>query len=209
MPALASAFTVSASRSSSVIAALESLRSISAVGSPARRTLTPERLEVAYEAAFLRVFTQWEVFLEECTIRYMCGYSHVAYTPTYPASGGKKRTLTEARADLLNNRPFALWHDTQRNADRVAKWLTNSPVEQVMRTSSAVLDPMSAVRHRIAHASDDAKQKFDAAALALAGQRFGGGSVGRFLRGKNPGQPQTRYVDLVAILSALARQIAS
>jgi hypothetical protein len=63
MPALGSAFCRKADEALDVIRALESLRVVSAPHGVAVRELTPTRLEYSYEAAFLRVFSQWEVLI--------------------------------------------------------------------------------------------------------------------------------------------------
>jgi len=161
-----------------------------------------------YEAAFLRVFTQWEVLMEESSVRYMCGYSYGTYQPTYPGSTLKRPNIPAARHSLLNGKPYALWHDATRNADRVAKWVALCPVETVARSATTWLDPVSAIRHRIAHNSDDARQKFYAATLTLSGRRFTAGSVGRYLRASDPASSGRRLDDLVLRLKGLALQVA-
>lgn len=208
MPPLGTAFCEAADKALVVIQGLEILKGSVAAGSSAHLTLSPTRLEYTYEAAFLRIFTQWEVLLEEAAIRYMCGYTLVQFQPTFPAGVTKQKDIIQARGLLLGGRPFALWHKATKNADRVAKWVDLCPVETVMRSSATWLDSVSSIRHRIAHSSDDARQKFDSATLALAGRRFRGGSPGRFLRGIDVATGGRRIDRLISQLKNLALQVA-
>jgi hypothetical protein len=208
MPPIASAFCGSADRAMQILQALESLRLSSPMGSLTRTTLIPPRMEFAYEAAFLRIFTQWESLLEEATLRYMCGYTYAGYAPTFPSTASKQPDLATARVSLFGSGAFLLWHNPSKNASRLAGWVTNCPVEVVMRSTTSWLETVSAVRHRIAHDSADSRQKFDAATIALAGRRFRGASVGRFLRGGDPFASTRRIHQFVSAFKGLALQIA-
>jgi hypothetical protein len=208
MPALGSAFCRKADEALDVIRALESLRVVSAPHGVAVRELTPTRLEYSYEAAFLRVFSQWEVLLEEATIRYMCGYSSDNYVPNRPSTTAKQPNIPVARTSLLGSRPFALWHDPIENADRIAKWVDSCPVEMVMRSASPWLSSIGYVRHRIAHDTRDARVKFESASLELSGRRYRRGSVGRFLRHAERESSDRQIDRLVQALKSLALQVA-
>jgi hypothetical protein len=59
----------------------ETIRASALVGSDAWRELTPRRLELLYEMAYLRLFIAWETFVEESFLRFLCGYRAPAGAP--------------------------------------------------------------------------------------------------------------------------------
>jgi hypothetical protein len=69
---------------------------------------------------------------------------------------------------------------------------------------------IASLRHRVAHGSHDARVRFDAATMLLAGRRVRGANPGRFLRSFNSSSvPSERWLVTVASeLIALAHQIA-
>ena len=208
MPPIGTAFCDSVDRAVHILQGLEALRVSSPTGSLVRTTLMPMQMEYAYEAAFLRIFTQWESLLEEATLRYMCGYTFAGYTPAFPAGVSKQPDLSTARVNLFGARDYLLWHNAKVNAKRVAGFVALCPVEAVMSSAIGWLDPVSAIRHRIAHDSLDSRRKFDLATTTLAGRRFPGSSVGRFLRGRNPLVTARRVQQLSSNFKGLALQIA-
>lgn len=180
MPPLASAFGVEVDRAIRLSRAFEIARATSPVSSVAYSELAVGRLERVYELSFLRIFAQWEVFLEEVACRYLCGYVSPFYTPLQLVQ--QPRTLMAARRELANGRDYTLWHDPVTVSNRVASRLDGCPVETIVRSSGTQLEAMGGIRHRVAHHSSDARQKFDKATMTLAGLRVGGGRAGRFLR---------------------------
>lgn len=150
-----------------------------------RRTLKVPQLEALYEAAFLRIFTAWEAFVEECLIRLMAGYRTSSYVPV--ATSGKHlfRTVREARSELYTGRDYLLWHNPTSIEKRSARYLVGSPIELQVRSSRVWLDDIAAVRHRIAHSSDDSHAKFTYASTHLTGTGHRGGP-GRLLRATDP-----------------------
>lgn len=185
--------------------AVELARELSPIGSVQRVELTEQRLALVYESAYLRMFAGWEVFLEEVCIRYMCGYEAPMYTPTVLVQNVK--TLDDARKHLYGQNQYLLWHDPTRVVNRVKARLHECPIEGSILASTQTLQWLGAVRHRVAHDSADARQKFDAATMGLGGFRVRGGRVGRFLRKNHPhGQ---RWIHQLAIaLRGLAKQMA-
>ncbi len=153
-----------------------------------RRRLRAPQMEALYEAAFLRIFASWEVMLEEITIRMMARGS----TPQWRARASQGQvlfpTLAAARAGLYNGADFLLWHNPQKVAARVARFLDGSPVELEIRASSTDLQHLANVRHRIAHSSNDATTKFQSSTLALTGLSFSG-SPGKLLRAQDISDP--------------------
>lgn len=180
MPPLAATYSVQVDSAVRLSQAFEVARATSHVTSQAYAELTVPRLERAYELAFLRMFAQWEVFLEEVTCRYLRGYASALYVPSLRVQ--KPRTLTAARRELAGGRDYSLWHNPDTVGRRVAKRLDACPVETVVRSSHTQLEAMGQLRHRVAHHSDDARQKFDNATMTLGGFRVQGARAGRFLR---------------------------
>lgn len=205
MPPLGTDFGIYVDRMLTVCASIEIVRESSQSNSPARRELTHVRLGHLYEAAYLRVFAKWETFLEETCLRHMIGYTSPMYAPMPMMTGIK--TLSVARTQLYGTRDYLLWHNPRLAARRASTHLVNSPVETVLYSSIQSLEWMAAVRHRIAHDSDDARSKFDAATMGLAGQRYRGGRPGLFLR--SPSSGSQRWLPTLATrLKTTALQIA-
>src|SRR5260221_12742426 len=55
------------------------------LGAPLRSEWHVARVELLYELAYLRIFVEWELFLEQTFLRYLCGYVSI--------SGGGVRSL--------------------------------------------------------------------------------------------------------------------
>lgn len=213
MPALVAQFE---SRVDQALALAEKIESARArlSGSTDRALLHPERLELVYELSFFRCYLAWEEFLEESFIRYLAGYVSAHYTPV-PVSGAFYSTLPAARAGYLGGRKYKLWHDPNIVVARSQGFLIAGPHETVTNSALSDLQRFSAVRHRIAHAQDNARIEFDSAAIALIGRRVKGSKAGRFLRldygGGSGGSAAPGYTWLQHIAGSylsLARQIA-
>jgi hypothetical protein len=188
----------------------EIARSEAARGSQTRRNLHPSRIELIYELAYLRTFLAWEVFLEQAFLRYLCGYSSSQGVAVPQAGVAFSATLAHAELTVLAGRPYRLWHNPTEVADRSSRLLASCPIETVLRSSIARLDAFAAIRHRIAHAQADARRKFDAATMAIAGRRYKGARPGAFLRDRDVSViPAVRWIEqLGRELQGLAAQIA-
>jgi hypothetical protein len=203
MPALASAFR------HSVVDAFELAEAgeIAALSS-ASAEWPSLRIEQLYELAFLRIFIEWEVFLEQTFVRYLCGYRsiHGQYTPT---SGRYCSSISTAEALIFGSNGFALWHNPNRIVSRSQQHLTSCTHEVVISSNISRLENFSAVRHRLAHGQGDAKKKFDIATMALCGRRYPSGRPGRFLRDWDRSvTPNRRWLEAMGLeLVGLARQI--
>lgn len=147
-----------------------------------RRKLGRPQLEALHEAAFIRAFGAWEVFQEDLLICLMRGQTTVSY-PTLTLPAGKTRALNiaAARADLFGGQQYLLWHNPSRVARRAARFVANSPLELVVTSNEERLTHFANVRHRIAHASEDARSQFMISSAALCGLTHDG-VAGRFLR---------------------------
>ena len=156
-----------------------------------------------------RVFVEWELFLEETFVRYLCGYQS-NHGPCQLLGGQAFRNLGLAEAAMLHGRPFALWHDPSKVIARSQQFFNNGFHETVIASNSARLEHFSAVRHRIVHGQLDARQKFDIATMNLVGRRYLAARPGRFLRDwDHTVNPPRRWLEtLGAELALLASQIA-
>ena len=179
-------------------------------GSQTRRHLHYARIELLYELAFLRAFLAWEAFLEQAFHRYLCGYAskHGAAKPQ--AGQSFSPTLAHAEAAVLGGKDYVAWHNALKVANRSQGMFASCVIETVLRSNVARLEDCAAVRHRIAHSQTDARRKFDAATMAIAGRRYKGARAGRFLRDHDVGTtPPVRWLErLGQELQGLAAQIA-
>lgn len=205
MPPLGTKFASTVRDATSLTAAFEVWRTQSSGDSRVRSELTPGRLELIYELAYLRTFAEWEGFLEEVSVRHLCGYTSPMYVPNLLIA--RAPTLFHARRTLAGNRPYVLWHDPQAVQTRVSSHLVGSPVAQVVASSQQHLIWLAAIRHRVAHHSTDAMTKFDQATMGLTGMRVPGARAGRFLRRRH--SSGLRIFDwTMSSLENLALQIA-
>jgi hypothetical protein len=177
------------------------------------RGFSPLRKIYVVEAAFLLVFTAWENFLEQSLLRLMCGHHNTV--GTYARTGGATHcpTLGVAESVLLSGAPYLLWHDPQRVINRCNAQLVAGPHATVLASALPLMQSYAAIRHHVAHRTQDTRQKFDAACLALIGSRVRGGRAGRFLRITTTLAPSgvvTNWMGRVcADLESFAGQIAS
>lgn len=187
------------------IARLEAAR-----GSRTRAALHPVRLEALYEMAFLRVFVSWEAFLEQAFFRYLCGYASVHGTATPIPGSNFLPTLAQAELAVLNGNTYVLWHSPAKVVTRCRRFFNASTIETIVSSNTSRLEAFAAIRHRIAHAQTDARNKFDAATMSLVGRRYPGARAGAFLRDRDPtASPPERWLDRLAQeLISLAHQVA-
>jgi hypothetical protein len=210
MPKLASRFRSSVSKAIAIAEAGEIARALSPPRSRVFRELSVNRLEALHEMAYLRMFVEWEIFIEASFIRMMCGYQSSLFTPIFASGKSRQPDLGTAFNSLSGGRGFLLWHDPRHIRDRGQAWFSGGPHEAVAVSSYSRLEWFGWVRHRVAHGSDDARRKLDAATLGLCGRRYRGASAGRFLRSWNTSAtPQERWLYTIGDeLSRLAAQIA-
>ena len=207
MPPLASQFAKDVDLALTLAQVGEIILAAAGKRSVAWRELRPARLEALYEAAYLRIFISWELFLEESFVRCLCGYASAAG----PASLRQQacRTINDGRSAVLSGHPFVSWADPLKVEQRSQAFIQNGLHELVVRASIARLQAFAAIRHRIAHGSAHARRQFDIATMRLAGRRYRGASPGRFLRDWNhQAVPPDRWIQTVGgELKNLALQI--
>ena len=208
MPPLADAFEGGVDRATSLAQAGEQAQIMISGFSAAVNPLHPVRLELLYEMAFLRVFIEWETFLEQSFLRYLCGYRNSVGQQTL-IQGTYYRTLTVAKTAVLGGRDYKLWHNPSAVIRRSQQYFRGGLHELVLASSQTRLEWFAAVRHRIAHAQVHARTEFDNATMGINGSRYHGGRAGKFLRDRNTYViPQARWLDTMSKeLVGLARQI--
>lgn len=184
---------------------------IAAIRTPNR---APDRirisdLELAYELAFLRVFMEWEILLEQSLLRLMCGFRHSGGQEPLALGQNYCLRLIDAEANLLGNKPYLLWHNPDLAINRASRIFNNSRYENIIASAQQRLKHFAAIRHRIAHSQKDAAQKFDTASMNIAGRRYAASRPGRFLRDWQVGStPPTRWLASICLeLESLAKQI--
>lgn len=210
MPALGAEFRQRASSALALAEIGEVARYEAPRGSRTRLGLHPARLESLYEMAFLRVFVGWEAHLEQAFLRYLCGYTSSHGAAQLAPGRAYEPSLAAAERTVLGTSSYVLWHSPARVAARSQRYFASSPVEAVVLSNAARLEAFAAVRHRIAHAQTDARTKFDAATMSLAGRRYAGSRPGSFLRDWDRSTaPHQRWLERLANeLTALAAQVA-
>lgn len=190
-----------------LVRAAEAASASMPAGSQLRRDFGAYKLHLIHELAFLRIFLAWEEFLEETFVRYMCGYS--AQGTVENLSGGRFATITSARQALYGGRQYILWHDPTRNAQRCAQFVAGGRHEVAMHVWQPRLEHFAAIRHRVAHSQEDARVKFDQAAIRLAQRRYPRSRPGRLLRDWSTSVPPVRYLTVFARdFRTIASQIA-
>lgn len=179
-------FTSKVEESENIVASVEALWQTAPLKSQVRAQINEGQLDALYEMAYLSLFGHWENFVEDCTVRMLAGQGSRTYSPVINGAS-RARTLTEARARVLGNRPYLLWYDPTKSADRVKRHVTNSPLEAVLRAESSAIEEMAAIRHAIAHQSQDAFVKFKTASLSIVGIEHG--KPGELLRSQDHTDP--------------------
>lgn len=211
MPSLAQRFVTDVERAVGLARAGELAWLDAKPGSVTRRELRGTRIDVLYEMAYLRLFVGWEIFLEDTFLRMMCGWSSPVYSPTLASPHSPFGTIASARNALYEGKDYLLWHNPHAVRHRCNKWFQHGIHAQVVASSEARLEWFAAIRHRIAHGSDQVKREMNSASTGLAGRRYPGASAGRFLRDWREAEPlqQERWLKSIADeLSGLAQQMS-
>src|SRR5690349_9661520 len=111
MPRLAAGFQDAVTSAVGIAEAGEIARALSPPRGAVRRELTISRLEALHEMAYLRIFVEWENFLEATFLRMMCGYQCPHYVPTFPTGKSRQPSLGDAQRELFGGRDYLLWHN--------------------------------------------------------------------------------------------------
>lgn len=120
--------------------------------------LKREYVHSMYESSFLKVFTSWERFLENCFVAYLAGASANKFKPTIYL---KKITKKHALDILSGTKDYPDW----TNIDDVCKlarlyFRNGVPFVQPLREIETYFIDIKKVRNAIAHISLNSKTKF-------------------------------------------------
>jgi hypothetical protein len=159
------------------------------------------------------VFAAWEIYLEAIFYRSLCGYASAAGQEQL-VTGSYYSNLAAAEAAVLRNNAYVLWHNPQKVIDRCRSHIrsgTGGPCIQELTITSIFtrLVHLASTRHRIVHDQADAKNKFNAATLHIAGRTYPASRPGKFLRDFDASKtPPQRWLEVtIAELSSLMQQM--
>ena len=209
MPKYDLALQAQADLSNGIVAAGETVRLAGGIG---REQWTLARVEFLYELAYIRLFGTWEELLESVFFRSLCGYRSIAGQEVLiPAAcgigfiGPHFRSISSAESVVYGGADFLLWHDPDKVIKRCKKYISSGqgvgPAQQENVISSSInrLKHFAAIRHRIAHEQEDARNKFDAATHYFVGHKYTASRPGRFLRDYEPASvPPRRWLAAIA-----------
>lgn len=129
---------------------------------------------------YLRIFADWENFLESVCILALAGRSPASvankYVPVTVAAD-----MTSARQIVFGNQDYLLWHNVDNVIRRAGRCFSTSPLSEVLVSGRDDLEWFAAIRHSIAHNSVDAISKFERLARNRSARGFNKGP-GRLLR---------------------------
>lgn len=189
-----------------IAAATETLWLTAPPASVVRQQLKVQQMEALYEATFLRIFSAYESFLEDSLAHFMAGYATSTHSPVAASGSQIHSTIKGAIATLYNGRRYLLWHDVGTTIRRSQKHLDQCPIEVVLTGNQSKLEDYARIRHHIAHNSRDSGQQFQAAAMALTGNRHGG-KPGRLLRSADISDPLNQPKWIRSIVDDMAATV--
>jgi hypothetical protein len=115
------------------------------------------------ELSFLRVYVAWEEFLEGTFSRFLCGASSIS--GRRPKLYASPRNIDHARKMIIGferGDRFADWSQRHKVTDRAELLFRDgSPFRTPIQAAGTELDEMRAIRDRIAHRSDKARNQFN------------------------------------------------
>jgi len=203
MPSLGTKYVADFNRTLSIVSATETLWLTAPPASEIRKQLKVPQLEALYEAAFLRVFSAYENFLEDSLSHFMAKYETPGYTPVPAAGASLHGTIKRALVALYGTRPYLLWHGVPTVIRRAQNQLDACPIETVLISNQLLLEDYARIRHRIAHDSQDSANQFATAATRITGNTHGG-KPGRLLRANDISDPLNQQKWIRRIVDDLA-----
>lgn len=139
MPDLAGRLRREVDRALALAAAGEAIRTQTQGNLKLRRELTLFRLQLMYEMAFLHVFVNWEAFLEDSFLRYMCGYANSSGQQV-TLSAAYERTMARARSKLFASKQYLLWHSPKSIQERSRRFFAGGLHETVIASNMARME---------------------------------------------------------------------
>jgi hypothetical protein len=126
-----------------------------------RPIISSQRRDALTEFSFFRAFLAWETFLEESFVLYLAGRKP-------PRARGPRRysfppTLRDAEKWVIpEGQRYATWTEAPRVIERAERFFQGGrPYAPVLQGNRSVLDESRDLRNAIAHASANARAKFE------------------------------------------------
>lgn len=163
-------------------------------------------IEIIAELAFLKVFTEWEFFLEESFIRYLVG----GLTPSgYCPKRYVNPPNMEIAKKILNgdNKAYINWNSAASVVNRAKIFFDDGePYRSAIQTAMVNLDEMNVIRNRIAHKSKHSKDKFSEFTRRKFGYGVRGMTPGKFLLATSTDNPGITFLEGYIIVIQVASQ---
>jgi len=152
--------------------------------------------------------------MEAVFFRSLCGYASTVGQEQL-ISGVYYPTLAAAELAVLGGQHYVLWQNPQKIIDRCKKFIKSGAgcpclQETTIASNFTALTHLASTRHRVVHTHQaDAKAKFDAATMHIAGRTYPLSRPGKFLRDLDTSTvPHRSWLEVTTgDLTAMIRQI--
>lgn len=144
-----------------------------------------ELLDYFVASVYLRIFGEWENFLEQACVLGLAGRAPSSVKAQY-VSTISYATLTEARDAVFGSNDYLLWHNPEKVCLRIGRHYTSCILSKLLKLQMSEIEWYASIRHAIAHRSDDARHKFESHARSNMARGFTYGP-GRVLRSRGSG----------------------
>lgn len=165
--------------------------------------------EPGVEAAFLKIQTAWEVFLEEIFLSFLCGSQPLSGDMVVPYF--TVNDVEIARKILYQEKAYCDWTDIDNVVMRRIKAFFLSPnrIEQALSTVKGDLQDILNIRNHIAHSSKKSKDRFAKICIKKLGGNPNLHRAADLLLMSDNKNPQDTYFDTYTyILETIAIEIA-
>ncbi len=125
--------------------------------------LTPIELDRIYEIAFLKIFTSWEVFLEDSFIALLCGTKNRKIKPKLIV----KKINEDKAYDLLKGvKEYPDWTNIAKVIEMSELYfVSQNPLKIPLESFRSTFNEMKTVRNAISHISKEATKKLNNLAI--------------------------------------------
>jgi hypothetical protein len=141
-----------------------------------------ELLDYFVSSVYLRIFGEWENFLEQACVLGLAGRAPNSvksqYVPILPVA-----SLSEARDAVYGGNDYLLWHNPEKVCVRLGRHYTSCLLSKLIQAKMTEIEWYASIRHSIAHQSEDARRKFESHARSNMARGFTYGP-GRVLRSR-------------------------
>lgn len=152
------------------------------------------QVEIIAELAFLRIFIAWENFLEESFIRYLVGGK--APSGYSPRRFVNPPNMKIAMKIISGDRDYIKWNSAGEIIARSRIYFKDGePYKTALEAATTDLDEVNTIRNRIAHKSNNTKNKFNDFIRRKFGHGKRGMTPGRFLLTPTNSTSQLIFLD--------------